>query len=200
MSVLDCALSDGVGEEGLGSALIGAIWGLESRLLLSACDLLETYVEVAQVQRSDELKLKTHQDAVDVVAFVRGRTSKTIVFIEQDVQADQPQWLGSSTKAAASAVNFAFRTAFLVDEGLVQHRDGSIRNAIASIFTTSTSVPTQAKLAFHLNEESLRHMGFKPVRTPLLSKHLQLDLRTRTVWLFPYAEFLRGIMKTQGGG
>ena len=199
MNVLESSFSEGSNGEGLGSALIGAIWGLEPRLLASASDLLETYVELVHIQTPNELKLKTHQDAVDVVAFVRCRTSKSIASIQRDIEADQPRWLGPSANAAASAVSFALRTAFLVDDSLIQQRDREVKEAIATVFAPSTTVSTQAKLAFHLNEESLRHMGFKPVRTPLLSKHLYLDLRTRTVWLFPYAEFLQALLKNNGG-
>jgi hypothetical protein len=121
---------------------------------------------------------------------VRDRCLAPLNTLEAELKANQPLWLGPSSKAPIAAVNLAVQLVFMVNPKLKFDEDQECY-CCEEPFPQSTASDRGGRIDHHFGEQALQKAGFKMVRTSYLSEHLLLDETNRTVWLFTHAEFLR---------
>ena len=173
--------------EGQAKMLIGGIWGFAPKPPLATSKLLEFCQSQITLLRPNELVIRSDQDVVDIVNFVRDRRSESQDATEAELKLNPPAWLGPSTKAP---LDLAVRLAFLVKPEQIADKE-AIGPAVQALFPQSPALKSGERIHHHFNESSLRKVGFNVLRTSYLSEHLLLDLPKKTVWLFEQTEFLR---------
>jgi hypothetical protein len=82
--------------ENLADALLSGIWGLPPSSRDRNSNLLAFYFAQVSIIDEYELAVKTHQDVVDLVAYLQQRLVSTIREVRAQIALDQPQWLGQS--------------------------------------------------------------------------------------------------------
>lgn len=177
-------------DAGLARALIGGIWGWPPGPPVAASKLLEFYVSQIIPLRGDEPAVRTNQHVVELVNFVRKRSGKPLNEVEAELKAKGPPWLGPSPRAPMAAINLAIRLVFMVKARRIPDKDQAIGSSVKSLFPPSTAPDSGQSLDHHLNEGSLRKVGFKIIETSYLSEHLSLDQPNRIVRIFAHANFL----------
>jgi hypothetical protein len=195
MTVLDAPIPPHHGqiEEGLARALIGGLWGLSPGAgpAVAFSGLLEFYISQITILRGDEPAVRSNQEVVDLVNFVRDRCSKSLNAGEAELELNRPLWLGPSPRAPKAAINLAIRLGFMVNPKHLPDRNQAIKTALEGLFPRGTASDSGERIDHHFNERSLQKVGFKVVRTSYLSEHLSLDQPNKTVRLFAHAEFLK---------
>jgi hypothetical protein len=122
---------------------------------------------------------------------VRDRCLAPLNTLEAELKANQPLWLGPSSKAPIAAINLTVQLAFMVKPKLKPDEDQAIATAVKDLFPPSTASDRGGRIDHHFSKQALQKAGFKIVRTSYLSEHLLLDETNRTVWLFTHADFLK---------
>lgn len=193
MSALDSSISgrEQLDDEGLAKALIGAIWGLAPKSLVTISEMLDFYYSQICIVRGEELVVKTHQDVVNIVTYVLEKKDASIKTIEEELRTSPPLWLGPSDEAPTAAVGLALQLAFMIKPKALIGKNGAVEQSVPALFPKNTAVEAKGSLDFHFNALSLNQVGFKILKTSSLSDHLSLDQQSRTIRLFAHTNFLR---------
>jgi hypothetical protein len=178
-------------DEGLAKALIGAIWGLAPKSLVTISEMLDFYYSQICVLRGEEFAVKTHRDVVDIVTYVLEKKDASIKTIEDELRTSPPLWLGPSDEAPKAAVGLALQLAFMIKPKALIDKNEAIKQLVPALFPEKTTIEAHGSLDFHFNALSLNQVGFKILKTSSLSDHLSLDQQSRTIRLFAHTDFLR---------
>jgi hypothetical protein len=173
--------------EGQEEKLIGQIWGIAILPPVANSKLLEFYKSLLTLIRPDELVVRSVQDVVNVVNFVRDNPTKSLNALEAELENVPPEWLGPSTKAS---LELAIKLAFLVRPEQISATE-AIGSAVQALFPRRPASKSKERIDHHFNALYLRKVGFKVMRTSYLSEHLLLDLPNKTIWVFEQTEFLK---------
>ena len=190
MSTLEAAVADNFwsDDEGLRNALIGELWGITTQRPSAFSGLLDFYLDQIKLLRSGGINIGSHRDAITVIEFVRQRIHRSYNDLRADLLSDGPEWMRTSRRAAGFCVDFGLRVGFLIATEQISHRNIPISGCISNLFQHGRQSEEHGEVAFQLNTQSLRAIGFKIVITPFLSKHLVLE--GRTLQVFPHVDFL----------
>ena len=176
----------------LANALVQGLWGLPPGSDFAYSGLLHFYFAQVTLIDSRELVVKSHQDVIDIVAFVQARLERSMTAIREELAQVKPSWLGQAFTGSVAAVELAFRLWLMVAPDLSDYEDKPIGDSVSRLFPQSGPLPGHEKVDCDIDARSMQQLaGIRIVKTNTLSDHLLYDKRSRILSVFAHKEILR---------
>jgi hypothetical protein len=175
----------------LAEALTNSIWGKSpTTASKQAHSFLRYWDSHCSLIDGEDAIVKTHQDILDIIAFVRDNRLLTLDTLRQELIKVQPKWLGKTDDAAERAIEIAVRLWLFVE---IDDWDDSMTLAefIEESFRRSSSTTEGVVLPDSFNARNIEKIGgFHILWTDCLAEHLHLDAVDKQLSIFHQSSFL----------
>lgn len=173
-----------------------SLWGsAPTRHPSSLASFLDHYFEECSLMfNADRLSPeRTHQEILDLITFVRTRTTISREDLIRDIRENGPTWLRSDTDCVNDALELGIRLWLLVDTD-----KWTDRQSLEEFISQSTRVRNFAAILDpSFNAYNLERVGgFRIMWTNCLQDHLSLDNTHTALYIFHQIAFLNSYQDT----